>query len=100
MKIGIVGLGSIGKRHINCLKQLGHENIIALRTKKGITKELPDELKYIEEVYSIEDFYSNELDGLIIANPTNLHVETMKIPLEKNIPIFLELVSGIKYSSW
>lgn len=90
MKIGIIGLGSIGKRHVRCLKQLGYEDIIALRTKKGTTKTLPVEFNYIKEIFNVEDFYSNNLDGVIISNPTSLHIETMKIPLEKKIPIFLE----------
>jgi predicted dehydrogenase len=90
MKIGIIGLGSIGKRHVRCLRQLGYEDIIALRTKKGTTKTLPVEFNYITEVFNVADFYSNNLDGVIIANPTALHIETMKMPLEKGIPIFLE----------
>ncbi len=90
MKIGIIGLGSIGKRHVRCLRQLGYEDIIALRTKKGTTKTLPVEFNYIKEVFNVEDFYSNNLDGVIISNPTSLHIETIKIPLEEKIPIFLE----------
>ena len=90
MKIGIIGLGSIGKRHIKCLRQLGHENIVALRTKEGTTKTLPGKFNYIKEVFNIKDFYSNDLDGVIISNPTSLHIETMKMPLEKGITIFLE----------
>lgn len=90
MRIGIVGLGSIGKRHVRCLRQLGYEDIIALRTKKGTTKTLPVEFNYTKEVFDVDDFYSNNLDGVIISNPTSLHIETIKIPLEKKIPIFLE----------
>jgi len=90
MKIGIIGLGSIGKRHVRCLRKLGYEDIVALRTKKGTTKTLPVEFNYINELFNVKDFYSNNLDGVIISNPTSLHIETMKIPLEKKIPIFVE----------
>ena len=90
MKIGIIGLGSIGKRHVRCLRQLGYEDIIALRTKKGTTKTLPVEFNYITEVFNVKDFYSNNLNGVIISNPTSLHIETMKMPLEKGLAIFVE----------
>lgn len=90
MKIGIIGLGSIGKRHLRCLRQLGYGDIIALRTKKGTTKTLPVEFNCIKEVFNVAGFYSNNLDGVIVSNPTSLHIETMKMPLEKGIPIFLE----------
>ena len=90
MKIGIIGLGSIGQRHVTCLKQIGYSDIIALRTKKGAIKELPSEFNYITQVYSSEEFYSLNPEGVIISNPTALHIEFMKTPLEKGIPIFLE----------
>lgn len=105
MRIGIIGLGSIGKTHANCLRELGIDKIIALRTKKGTIKNLPEELNFITEVFSSEDFYSYDFAGIIISNPTSLHVETMKKPLEKKIPIFvekpisasLEQIEDIKY---
>ncbi|GAJ19017.1 unnamed protein product, partial [marine sediment metagenome] len=69
---------------------MGYEDIVALRTKKGTTKTLPVEFNYINEIFNVKDFYSNNLDGVIISSPTSLHIETMKIPLEKKIPIFVE----------
>jgi len=89
MKIGIIGLGSIGQRHVRCLGMLGYKDIVALRTKKGLSK-IPKELGYVKEFYKSEDFYKNKLDGIIVSNPTSLHVEAMKIPLEKGIPLFVE----------
>ena len=35
IRIGIIGLGSIGWTHINALHELGVTNIYALRTNKG-----------------------------------------------------------------
>lgn len=90
MKIGIIGLGSIGRRHVMCLKKLGETNIVALRTKKGNLKDLSDELEYIYEVSNPKEFYSIDFDGVIVSNPTSLHVKTMKRLLEKDIPIFVE----------
>jgi len=90
MKIGIIGLGSIGQRHIRILRELGYVDIVALRTKKGTFKKLPNDLLYIKEYLNPEEFYSLNLDGIIISNPTFLHIESMKIPLQKSIPLFVE----------
>jgi len=90
MKIGIIGLGSIGQRHIRILRELGNVDIAALRTKKGTLKKLPDDLLYVKEYMNPEVFYSLNLDGIIISNPTSLHIESMKIPLKKGIPVFVE----------
>ncbi|PWI48905.1 hypothetical protein CEE45_04015 [Candidatus Heimdallarchaeota archaeon B3_Heim] len=90
MKIGIIGLGSIGRRHARCLHKIGVTDIVALRTGKGTKKELSEDLKNIKEVFDREDFYSLNLDGLIISNPTSFHVESMKTALEYEIPILIE----------
>ena len=89
MKIGIIGLGSIGQRHVKCLGLLGLKDITALRTKKGMVS-LPKELKYVKQAFKQGEFYSNKLDGIIISNPTSMHVQSMKTALEKGIPVFVE----------
>ena len=89
MKIGVIGLGSIGQRHAKCLGILGYKDVLALRSKKG-QAELSKELSYVKEIFSSREFYSNKIDGIIISNPTSMHAESMKIPLEKNIPVFVE----------
>ncbi len=90
MKIGIIGLGSIGQRHVRCLQLLGIKDIVAYRTKKGTTKKLPADLVNIKEVFTESDFYAEDLDGVIIANPTSLHIKSLKQALEHELPIFVE----------
>lgn len=90
MKIGIIGLGSIGQRHARSLTRLGYKEIYALRTKRGTIKELPEDLKHIKEIYDEKEFYSQKLDGVIISNPTSLHIRTTKKALKKKIAVFVE----------
>jgi len=90
MKIGIVGLGSIGQRHARSLLKQGNIDIYALRTKKGTLTQLPDDLRSIKEIFDQDEFFAFDLDGIIISNPTSFHIKTMKKALEKKIPIFVE----------
>ena len=39
MKFLIIGLGSMGKRRVRCLKSLGHENIVGFDVKESRRKE-------------------------------------------------------------
>ena len=73
----IMGAGSIGQRHIRNLQQLGIVRIIALRSKKGHYKNLPKELNVIE-VDNLQDAIKNNPDIAIIANPTSLHLDSVK----------------------
>ena len=91
MKIGIIGLGSIGRRHAQCLIEIGINNIIALRSFKGELKETPNEFSsYITEVFDIKSFIAEQPDGVIISNPSSLHVTTLRQVLKFNIPTFVE----------
>ncbi len=90
IKIGIIGLGSIGLRHVNELISLGVEQIFALRTNKG-SKEIPKEVeKYITNIYDKKEFLALEIDGYILSNPTSLHIEALNLVCSKNKAIFIE----------
>lgn len=90
MTIGIIGLGSIGIRHVKILKSLGVDNIVALRSENGNKNKLPEELSFIHNVYSYEDFMQKNVDGIIISNPTAYHLQTLQKITNQNTPIFIE----------
>ena len=90
MTIGIIGSGSIGQRHVRCLKDLGYTDVIALRTYKGACKALPENLDHVREYRCEEDFFAEKPNGIIIANPTSLHVGALQRCLERDIPVLVE----------
>lgn len=73
----IIGAGSIGQRHIRNLKKIGIDKIIALRSKKGHHKTLPENLGVIE-VDNLHDAIKSRPDIAIIANPTSLHLDSVR----------------------
>ncbi len=79
MKIVIIGLGSIGHRHLSHLKEISGLELASLRTKKGEVKKDGG----IREFYLLEDALDFKPDGVLISNPTALHVETA-LPFLKN----------------
>ena len=96
IRIGIIGLGSIGWTHINALHELGVTNIYALRTNKGA--KVVDDLKGVKQLFNLEEFLVLNLNGIIVSNPTSLHVKTILSLASLNIPIFVEkpIASEIK----
>lgn len=87
-RIGIVGLGSIGLTHINALKKLGVEQFFAFRTNKG-AKQIDDDLNIIS-FNELNQFKEQDLDGIIISNPTALHIETLIKVKDLKVPVFIE----------
>jgi predicted dehydrogenase len=68
MRVAVVGLGSIGKRHSDNLRYLGHE---------VVGTDIKDELVY-------------DVDCAFICSPTQFHTSHALLYLEKNIPVFIE----------
>jgi hypothetical protein len=68
MKIHIIGLGSIGKRHYDNLKALKHD---------VSTSDIGEELRF-------------NVDCAFICSPTQFHVEHAIEYLKKGIPVFIE----------
>ena len=65
--IGIIGLGSIGQRHLRLVKELRPElNIIAVRSSKGKKEE---EKLLNAVVHSLEEAIVYGIEAAIIATP-------------------------------
>lgn len=89
MKFFIVGLGSMGKRRIRCLKSLGYENIIGFDLKQSRRKEAEE--KYgIETISDVNKFDFNDIDALIISTPPDIHNQYIKLAIKKRKPAFVE----------
>lgn len=86
LKILLIGLGSIGRKHLACLQETGGVELAALRTSKGTLKDASG----IEEFSSIEESFAYNPDGVLIANPTSLHVQTALPYLQAGIPVLIE----------
>ncbi|HRH59539.1 MAG TPA: Gfo/Idh/MocA family oxidoreductase [Chitinophagaceae bacterium] len=89
-RILLIGLGSIGKRHLKNLLHLNYENISVVTTKQ-----LNDEFNNCKRFQSLEDALQNNYDAAFICTPTSLHTQQLKILLENNVPnIYVEKPVG------
>ncbi len=89
IKIGIIGLGHLGKLHLKNLLELDNA------TCSGIFEIDKEKAKSISEEFKIK--FHNDLetliessDAIIISVPTSFHFEVGKIALEKKRHIFIE----------
>lgn len=78
MKTLVVGLGSVGRRHLRNLQALGESDILLLRSHRATLPD--DDLHSMPSVTSLEGALRFQPQAAIIATPTALHLETA-IPL-------------------
>lgn len=86
-KILIVGLGSIGKRHLKILKIIKPKAKIAILSHKE--KEL-HKASALETFYDIDKAISFQPDTALICNPSTLHLSIAKELLKNDIDLFIE----------
>lgn len=85
MRILLIGLGSIGTKHLASMKNLKNKRSLE------IFKFFPSSHK--ESVYFRElsnEIKFNKIEAVIICNPTNLHFKTVNLCLLLGIHVFVE----------
>ncbi len=85
-----VGLGSMGKRRIRNLQELGIKDIIGFDPKEERRKEA-QRLYHIQTVSDITEGLKKNPNCMIISTPPDLHYKYSKIAIKKNIHFFTEV---------
>lgn len=90
LRIGVVGLGSMGKRRIRCFRALGLQGIVGVDSR-------PDRRLEAGAAYGVKTFASLDeavadqpLDALCISVPPDLHRRFMEAAVDLRVPAFVE----------
>ncbi len=93
MKILAIGCGSIGKRHITNLKELGVKNLVICDTNEKrlaqIASEFSIEKKYTDYRQAILE--NVDVDAAIISTPTSLHTPIATFAAENKLNTMIEI---------
>lgn len=85
MKVLVVGLGSIAKKHVAAIRKLVPDaQIYALRSSKTAAE--TEDIINVHDIKATDAYY----DFAIISNPTSKHAETIEKLIGLNIPLFIE----------
>ena len=96
----VIGLGSMGKRRVRCLKALGikQDNIYGMDVRE-------DRCRNAKEKYGIiivdkeEEIDFDEVEGVIVSLPPDMHVMGVDIAVKHHKPVFVEasvILSDVK----
>ena len=90
LKILQVGLGSMGKRRIRNLQELGITQIIGFDPNEDKRKQVK-KLYKISTISDIKDGLDKKPDCMIISTPPDLHYKYAKLAIKNNIHFFTEV---------
>lgn len=89
MRFLVIGLGSMGKRRIRCLKHLGYGQI----TGFDMREDRWSEAQRLYSVHTVHDLSGVDLSGFdafIVSTPPDLHSKYAKIAIDHGKPAFIE----------
>jgi len=89
MKVLVVGLGSMGKRRIRCLKRLGVEEIIGFDPRQDRRDEARS--KYgVEAMADWDEAKGRPMDAWVISTPPDTHVNYGLQAIDRMVSFFTE----------
>ena len=87
MKILVVGYGSIGKRHVNNLLEIGDVEIIIHTHRTDMDNKIKNKCRIFK---SLDDCIDEKPVAAIISNVTSLHIETALKLASAGLHLFIE----------
>jgi predicted dehydrogenase len=87
VRVLVSGLGSIGRRHVRNLRQLGVTDFVTSRSRRGLSQ---DDGSGIREFPTLDAALATEPDVALICVPTRYHVEVAQCVAAARCPFFLE----------
>ena len=96
MKIMIAGLGSIGRRHLSNLIELGEQDILLYRTTAAAVSQavslIPDKAPEVHPIVEtdLQTALAHHPQAVIVSNPTSLHLDVAIPAAEMGCTILLE----------
>tara|TARA_B100000925_G_scaffold262668_1_gene220112 strand:+ start:564 stop:1559 length:996 start_codon:yes stop_codon:yes gene_type:complete len=101
MNFLIIGLGSMGKRRIRCLKSLGYNKIVGFDIDQERAADVGKE--YLIEIHKQEVskiIEEQEIDGVIISTSPDQHTKYIELCIERQVSCFVEAsvtdIEGLK----
>ena len=85
-RILIAGLGSIGRRHLCNLRQLGVQDILLYRTRQELLKEAPELTVFTDLTRAL----ATQPDVVIVSNPTAYHLQVALPAARAGCNLFIE----------
>jgi predicted dehydrogenase len=94
-RLGILGVGWIGRKRMEAIMQSGHAEIAAIADPASKLLEEAAQLAPSAGLYSsFTELLQQPLDGIVIATPSALHAEQASVALEQGMHVFCQKPLG------
>ena len=90
MKILVVGTGSIGKRHLGILMEMGMKDIVVCDNQKSRIEEVQNHYPGIRASDNYAEALKEDFDVVFICTPPHLHTDILEKAVDRGCHVFCE----------
>ena len=90
MRVLVVGCGSIGKRHLRNMQEIGIEHLGAVDPRADRRQEVVDQLGLTHLYESVGDSMADGYDAVVVGVPTALHLDVARTAIEAGAHVLVE----------
>ena len=74
LKVLVVGVGSIGERHIRCFQQTGRADVSICEINDSLRIQIADRYSLTDAFGNWDEALASDFDAAVICTPAHLHV--------------------------
>lgn len=86
----IVGVGSIGERHLRCFQSTGRVDVSICELNDELRQKVGNQYQVEKQYADLESALADPHDCAVIATPAHLHIEISKRAVQAGLDIFIE----------
>ncbi len=90
LRLLVVGVGSIGERHVRCFSQTGRVTISICDVDESLVRDVAERYAIRDAFPSLEEALSKEFDAAVVCTPAHLHVEMATRLAERGVHTLIE----------
>ena len=89
-RVAVVGVGSIGERHVRCFAATGRAEVVACEVNAGLRVAVAGRYGLARSYETLDAAVADGIDAAVIATPAHLHVPLATAAVRAGVPVLVE----------
>jgi len=89
-RVLVVGVGSIGERHLRCFQATGRADVSICELNAGLREKIADQYGVANQYADLDSALADSHDCAVVATPAHLHIEISKRAVQAGLDLFIE----------
>ena len=90
MKVLVIGVGSIGERHVRCLQRTGRTEIAICEINGELRQRVAERYDLAEVYAQLEDALQGDFQAAVVCTPAHLHVDMAMRLVHRHVDLLIE----------